>query len=229
MIGIMTVSHKRPRIDKAYCLMIDRIMKDYPGIFLPVSVVSIPEEAKLFQEHGIETYVYDNNPVSNKHNHILAKLRGRVTNILHLGSDDVIDNNYLDELLAHKDLDLVWGVGLYFLSSVKGIVRFWDMPFRNAAGPAKLMSAGLMDRCDWHIWEDGLNKGLDHSCYRVMEPHIQSKHIFRVQDVNGIMVDIKSDVNINPFERFAGVGKPISIGYLYNKLSLPEVEYLKSL
>jgi len=46
MIGILTVSHKRPKIDKAFCLMIDRIMKDYPGIFLPACAVSLPEEKK---------------------------------------------------------------------------------------------------------------------------------------------------------------------------------------
>jgi len=229
MIGILTVSHNRPKIDKAFCLMIARITKDYPGMFLPICAVSLPEEARTFEEHGIETYLYANNPVSNKHNYILGKLKDRVTHVLHIGSDDIINNNYLNELLKYKDNDLVWGVGLYFLSSSKGLVRFWDMPFRQAAGPAKLMSAELMDRCNWHIWEDGLDHALDHSCYRIMEPHIRTKHIFKAIDIDGIMVDIKSDVNINPFETFARIGKPVNIDYLYNRLSEPEVNYLKSL
>jgi hypothetical protein len=92
MIGILTVSHNRPKIDKAFCLMIARITKDYPGMFLPICAVSLPEEARTFEEHGIETYLYANNPVSNKHNYILGKLKDRVKHVLHMGSDDIINN-----------------------------------------------------------------------------------------------------------------------------------------
>jgi len=91
------------------------------------------------------------------------------------------------------------------------------------------MSAELMDRCHWHIWEDGLDHALDHSCYRVMEPHIKTKYIFKAIDIDGIMIDIKSDFNINPFETFARIGKPVNVDYIYSKLSEPEVNYLKSL
>jgi len=209
--------------------MIDRINRDYPGLFLPVCVVSVPEEAKLFEDHGVETYVYPNNPVSNKHNFILSKLAGRVSHVLYLGSDDIIDNNYINEMLKHKSKDLVWGIGLYFYEARSARVRFWDMPYRRVAGPAKLMAAKLLDKCDWHIWNDGIDHGLDHSCYRIMEPHIETKHIFRIKDVNGLMVDIKSEMNINPFSNFVRSGIPASAEAIYKRLSEHEVEYLHKL
>lgn len=229
MIGLLTVSHKRPKIDKAYCLMTDRIMKDYPGVFLPVCVVSLAQEAELFREHGIETYVYKNDPVSDKHNYIFKKLRGRVSGVLYLGSDDIIDNRYIDELLSNRDKDIVWGVGIYFYQADTGIARFWDAPYRHAAGPAKLISERLLDKCDWTIWKDGLNNRLDHDSYQIMEPFIESRHVFKVRDTGAVMIDIKSDFNINSFKTFAQMGIQIDAEFLYNKIGSSEADYLKLL
>ncbi|HLO59819.1 MAG TPA: hypothetical protein VK179_13810 [Bacteroidales bacterium] len=228
-IGLLTVAHKRPEVSKAYCLMVDRLMKDYPDIFLPVCAVSLQEDFDIFNSHGIETYIFPNDPVGAKHNFILGKLRDRVTHVLHLGSDDLINNNYVDELIKNAKNDLVWGVGLYFLSLRTGQARFWDMPYRNVAGPAKLISKRVLKAVDWKIWNDRLNKGLDHSCFSILEPHIKSRHIFQITDVNGLMVDIKGSYNINPFETFLRVGKEVDREHIYNKLPAAEVEYLKSI
>ncbi len=228
-IGILTVSHKRSRIDKCFCLMFDRLQASYPGLFLCVIAVSIEEEMKVFTDHGIEAYLYKNNPVGEKHNYVLKMLEGRCSHVLHLGSDDIIDNNFMNALIKGAEKDIVWGQGLVFYSVQDKKARFWDQPFRNVAGPAKLMRSELLDRVNWHIWDDAINKGLDHSCFLTMEPLISSKLVFQSNKVGGLLLDIKSEVNINPYHKFAKIGREVGLEYIYKRLSTPEVEYLKSL
>jgi hypothetical protein len=228
-IGLLTVSHKRPTIDRCYCLMVERLMVSFPGLFIPVVVVSIEEEKKTFEEFGIETYLYKNNPVGEKHNFILEKLRGRCTHVMHIGSDDIIDNNYAAMMIANSENDIVWGRGISFYSVKKKCARYWDEPYRNVAGPGKLISAGLLDRVNWHIWDDNVDQGLDHTAFKTMEPFIESRFVFNVKNADGLYVDIKSEVNINSYDRFAGCGKELGVDYIFNRISKKESDYLKSL
>ena len=229
MIGILTVSHNRPKIDEAYCLMIDRLTRDYPNTFLPIATVSVEEEMETFKNHGIEVYQYKNNPVGEKHNFTINKFRDRVSHIIHLGSDDIIDNNYINEILKHQGVNIAWGIGVYFYDTQNKVARFWDAPYRQVAGPAKIISAELLDKCNWHIWDDTINSGLDHSCWKGMLPHIGSQATFRVKDINGLMVDLKSETNINLYRPFSTIGNQIEAEFIYNKISKPEADYLRSL
>jgi hypothetical protein len=228
-IGLLTVSHHRPHIDKCYCLMVERLMRDYPGLFLPVAVVSEAEEMITFEDSGIETYQYKNNPVGEKHNFILNKLRGRVTHVLHLGSDNIIDNRFIDELLKGADCDIAWGRGIVFYSVRLKVARYWDSPYKVTAGPDKLISAELLDRVDWHIWDDTKDSSLDHSAFATLEPHIKTKYTFMARELGAMLVDIKSDVNINSFNQFCNCGTEIGVNYIYKKISTEESEYLKTL
>lgn len=223
----MTVSHNRPRIDKLWCLQIDRIMNDFPGIFLPIAGVSVPDEAETFREHGIETHIYKNNPVGEKHNHVLKKLKGRVTHVLHVGSDNVVCNNFIEEILRHLDKDIVWCLGVYFVLAGTWRARFWDLPYRDAPGPGKLMSAELIARCGWGVWDSTRDNRLDHTSYDIMKPHVKTLHTFKLMDAGALLIDFKSEVNINPYRSFSSVGIPVDVDSIYPRLSQAETDYLR--
>ena len=229
MIGIVTASHKRPEIDKLWCLSVDRMRLCYPGYFGVIAVVSEEEDRKVFEDHNIEVHTTDNNPLGTKHNFLFAKARGRFTHLLYIGSDDIIDNNYLDELLRHTDKDIVWGQGLTFYEVTSHRARFWDAPYKRVAGPAKLINAKVLDAIDWVAYIPEVNNNMETKSYALMEPFIKSVHTFKVEEVGGLMMDIKGKTNINSFKEFANVGREMSLQYIYDRLSKEEVDYFKTL
>jgi hypothetical protein len=108
------------------------------------------------------------------------------------------------------------------------IARYWEQPFKNMAGPGKLMSAALLDKVDWSPWGN-LDRGLERSCYQNLEPHIKTKSVFITMENKSLFMDIKSRVNINPFSSYINNGREMSLNYIYKRLSEEEVNYLKSL
>lgn len=228
-IGLLTISHNRPQIDKCFCLMVERLRNDFPDIFLPLCVVSIEEEKDIFEQYGVETYLFPNNPVGKKHNFGLDKLKGRCSHVFHIGSDDIVDNNYVVNLLKGSDKDITWGQGLVFYSVKFKTARYWEEPFRTIAGPGKLISAKLLNKANWHIWDDDIDKGLDNSAFQTLSPFIESKYVFITKPTKSLFVDIKSEVNINPYRGYANHGREIGLPYIFEKLSQKEVDYLKSL
>jgi hypothetical protein len=229
MIGIMTVSHKRPRIDEVYCLMIQRLMSHYPSLFIPVSVVSIEEEKTVFEKYGIETYIFENSPLGAKHNHAIGKLKGKVTHVLHLGSDNVIDDNYMNELLSHLDVDIVWGKGLVYYSSSNHRARLWEECYKQSPGPGRLMRTEILDKVNWQPWTEGLENGMDGNCYENIKPFIQTIHTFLIKDFKSLLMDVKSEMNMHPYNLFENNGRELNTDYIYSKLSIQESKYLQTL
>ena len=228
-IGLPIISHNRPQIDKCFCLMVDRLRNDYPDLFIPVAVVSLESDKLTFESHGIETHLYKNNPVGEKHNYCLSLLRDKCTHIFHVGSDDLVDNNYINEVIKYADRDIVWGRGLVFYSIKRKRARFWEEPFRNFAGPNKLVKAEILDQLDWHIWDDNIDRGLDHASSINLFTAVQTKHIIMIREIGGLFVDIKSEININSFDKYINNGREIGIDHLRKRLPANEWEYLQSL
>jgi hypothetical protein len=228
-IGILTASHKRPKIDKCFCLMVDRLRGSYPDLFTPICVVSLEEDRKVFEEHGFETFLYPNDPLGTKHNFLYSKAKGRFTHILYLGSDDIIDNNYVDELLRNADKDIVWGRGITFYSAQQQKARYWDAPYKWVAGPAKLISSKILDEVDWIACNPICKNDLEHRTWDILLPFIKTKHSFIVQNIGGLFMDIKSEVSMNPYQDFTNNGIEADLDNIYRKLSSKEVEYLKSI
>jgi hypothetical protein len=209
--------------------MIDRLRNDYPDLFVPIAVVSLESDKIVFEEHGIETHLYKNNPVGEKHNYCLRLFRDKCSHIFHVGSDDLVDNNYMNEVIKYADRDIVWGRGLVFYSIKRKAARFWEEPFRNFAGPNKLVSASILDQLDWHIWDDNIDRGLDHASSINLFTVVKTKHIIMIRNIGGLFVDIKSETNINSYEKYMNNGREIGIGHLQKRLPANEWDYLQSL
>jgi len=191
--------------------------------------VSLEEDKKVFEEHGIETYLYKNEPLGEKNNFAISKLRDRCTHVLHLGSDDVIDNTYVDQIIKYADNDYVWGQGLMFYSVKTKRIRFMEEANRSLGGPGKLIKAELLDKVNWHIWSDTLNAGLDKSCFEILTPYVKTVKRFSIANTKCMLLDIKSDVNINPFHLYMNCGKEIGFQYIVKRISKVESDYLQSL
>jgi hypothetical protein len=231
MIGILTSAYKRSHISKAFCLMIDRLLEDYSGLFLPVCIASLQEDRILFEEHGIETYIHQNRPLADKWNLGLSKLKGRVTHVMVIDSDDIVNNNYMDQLMANSDNDLVWCRGVYILcaekNSFRGLVRFWDAPYKTFGATAMLINGKLLDKTDWKIYKGTEDDMMGYNSHNFLLPHINSEYKFQLRETGSILLDIKSEESINRFKDYAGNGTETSFNVIISMFSKPEATYLK--
>jgi hypothetical protein len=232
-IGILTSAYKRPHISKAFCLMIDRLLRDYPDLFLPVCIASLEEDRALFEKHHIETYIHQNRPLAGKWNLGLSKFRGRVSHVMVIDSDDIVNNNYINQLLANSDNDLVWCRGVYILcaekNGFKGSVRFWDAPYKTFGATAMLISGKLLDKTDWKIYKGTEDDMMGYSSHEFLLPHITTEYKFQLRETGSILLDIKSEESINSFKDFIGSGMEVDFNTMLSMVSEKEADYLKLL
>jgi hypothetical protein len=233
-IGISTQVYGRKEINKAFCLMVDRLMNDFPDIFLPVAVYSIPGDEEVFINHGFECYPYKNQPLGEKFNHAIKQLRGRVSHVLYIDSDDLIDNSFVDNLIERSEADIARCMGVYFLSveagsPFRGKARFLDNTYRNYGATAVLYNARLLERTDWKIYQGFENDKMGYLSAEFMNPFIKTVEIFRLDNTKSILLDIKSRENMNPFSQFFATGIDIDPEDIFKRFSDIEVAYLKSL
>lgn len=233
MIGILTCAYKRPHISKAFCLMIDRLLWDYPGLFIPVCIASLAEDKALFDVYGIETYIHDNRPLAGKWNLGLSKLKDRVTHVMVIDSDDIVNNNYINQLIANADNDLIWCRGVYVLSaernSFKGRCRFWDAPYKTYGTTGILINGTLLDKTDWKIYEGTEDDRMGYNSHNYLLPHITTEYKFQLRETGSILLDIKSEDSLNNFKDYANNGIAIDFNLIASMFSEVEADYLKSL
>ena len=233
MIGILTTAYKRPQISKSFCLMIDRIMKDYPGKFLPMCIASLEEDRALFEAHNIETWIHENHPLAGKWNLGLSKLAGRVDHIIVIDSDDIINNNYIDQLLSNTGYDLVWCRGLYILcaeqNGFRGKVRFWDAPYKTFGATGMFINGSLLDKTGWRLYHGNEDNMMGYSSHNFLLPHITSEFKFNLRETSSVLLDIKSEGGIHGFSGYAGNGIGVDFDALVSMFSEREANYLRDL
>jgi len=229
-IGILTCVYKRPQISALFLLQIERLRKTYGDLFLPIAVVSTPEDEALFQKHNVETHMYANSPLGAKFQYGLYQLRDRVDAVMLMGSDDLIDNTMIDKLLKEEE-ELVWPIGLYITNTVgnkKGEVRLFDWFYKNYSSVGRLVKKSLLDRLDWRLWNGTELRAIDHSSHhRLLEGNPTLKMVNMMPE--SAILDIKSDVNINSYKRFSLGGKITNADYVFSKFSDLEKERLELL
>ncbi len=213
--------------------MIDRLLIDYPGLFIPVCITSLEEDRALFEEHNIETYRHQNRPLAGKWNLGLSKLTGRVTHVLIIDSDDLVNNNYIDQLIANSDNDLVWCRGVYILSvernGFKGKVRFWDAPYKDFGTTGVLINGKLLNKSDWKIYEGAEDDQMGYNSHKFLSPYIASESKFQLRETGSILLDIKSEESMHSFKDYAGSGIEVDLDTILSMFSEPESDYLKSM
>lgn len=233
-IGISTQAYKRKEINLAFCLMIERLQESFPDLFLPVCVYSIPGDNEIFEAYGIQCFQFENKPLGEKFNYGFQQLRGKVTHVFYIDSDDIVDNTFIENLISRSGADIARCMGVYFLCTDKntaynGKARFLNNTYRSYGATAVLYNANLLERTDWKIYQGFENDKMGYNSGEFMNPFIKTVEIFRLDDSGSMLLDLKSSTNMNSFTQFARTGVEIDPEFLYKKLSEKEVNYIKSL
>lgn len=225
MIGILTCAFGRPQISVLYCLQIKRIRESYGDLFHPVVVVSTKEDEALFNGYGIETHMYANSPLGAKFQHGLEQLRD-MDAVMLMGSDDLIDNTIIDKIISRSE-EVVWPIGLYMANTKGGEIRLFDWFYKAYSSVGRLVRRSVLDRLDWKLWSGKELRAIDHSSHmRLLMGGPTMKMVPMLPD--GVVMDIKSDMNINGYTRFSKGGKVVS-DEIMQGFSVDEREYFRKL
>lgn len=216
---------KRPEITELCFLGIER-MKTHPDYDIEVlSVLSEDEMKPLCEKYGVNWVEHDNEYLGRKKNFGLkACERFKFDYLMEIGSDDLIMNELLDLYKPYIGLHDLFGVkDIAYVDTETGACR--RLRSNGNYGAGRMISRSILEKMNFTLWQDDLKMGMDNnSTWRLLKYKTMFYH---VNSESPMLIDVKSDVNIWPFNHL--VGQPYDINLLFERLSEAEVDKLKSL
>jgi hypothetical protein len=200
---IVTGMWKRPEVFKIF----GQHYKDL-GIDVIVSGSEGKESEKLAKKYGFHYIEIENQPLATKMNATTLKAKELgYTHVICVGSDDLLSKELIDEYLKlmRKGYDYIGVTDFYFYEMESGKAAYWGgyrerHRLGHTAGAGRVISRTLLDEWDWKPWDDKDSKYLDNSMQTKLRSSLHPKTTFSLKEKGLLAVDIKSQVNMTPFE-----------------------------
>ena len=226
--GIITINSGRPKVFKLFCASMKRL-RTQVGIDFPVVCVSGIEDRKTCDEYGIGHVVQANKPVSRKFDTACKYMKQlQLDYIMVLGSDDILSTSLLKSLISemNKGISLIGIKELYFYGTEKQFKgKLLYIRLTTLAGVCRTIHRSILDKVDWMPWNADKNWGMDSLSMKRIRPYVTTQSV-----VEGIVVDVKSECNLNHFSYWQSkVKEPTPAKAFYDTLSDEELEILKSI
>lgn len=205
----------RHEIVRIWAKGVERIKRYWPeAIDIDVlCMVSTKEDEQLIKELGFRYVWAENKPLGKKHNEGLKGLKdGDWDYILQLGSDDLITNDYLHYALYGMQCgyDLFGVDRLYFADyKTKQACKF-DLSTQASVlvGAGRFISHKAVKKLNYKLWPDSVNRGLDMTSQANLATiGVEPIKLFTS---DYCVCDVKSDVNIWSFDRFAQYSEAVN-------------------
>lgn len=214
---------KRPEITEICFMGIDRLRKS--GLFPIEAFAVISEESMkpLCEKYGIGYCFHENLPVGRKKNFGLTEaMKLKWDYLVEIGSDDVLKNEYLEVIANNLGHPFVSINHFIYLNSEDGVCRRHRTS--NSFGLGRMFKRNVFERIGANIWEP-VNLGLDKSSLFFLGRNgILEK---RIRCENPVAIDIKSGINIWPFNYL--VGERHELEKTLEGLSEEEITAIKAL
>ncbi len=221
---------QRPEITEICFMGINRLKN--AGVFPIEAFAVISEESMipLCEKYGIKYCMHENLPVGRKKNYGLREsLKLEWDYLVEIGSDDVLYNSYLEVIKEHiGQWDLLTINNMIFLDSISGECLNYKTNQMSTQGRVigmgRVISRKAIEKIG-DLWSDKQNRGLDkESWFKIQFNGFRGKQI---QTDFPLGIDIKSDVNIWPYNPELGV--QLNIDDVLQELSIEEAQAIKSL
>lgn len=200
-------------------------MKTHPDYSIEtLAVISEDEMIPLCAKYGVHWVKYENFPVGRKKNFGLKKAKEFDFDFLmEIGSDDLVTNDLLTQYLDYVDKWKFFGVrDAAYIDSSSGACR--RLISNSTYGAGRMIHKSILELSGYSLWKDNISQAMDNnSVFSLMRKGIFYKQV-PPMDVPGV-IDIKSNVNIWPFNHF--LGKEYDIKNIYEKLSPKEIELIE--
>lgn len=211
-VSLVTCVWHRRELTRAFWVWAARLRRRWAishGIALDlVAGASNDEDAALASAAGARVVMHENAPLGGKFNAALLAARDAdPAMVLIMGSDDFFCDRTADALGDAVRADRSVGFrDLYYLDLATGVTRYlkgyrvksrWLEP----VGPGTLHRRELLDRLHWRLWDATRHHGMDNSRFATLKAHGAMPDLLWLTDIGATMVDVKSDVNLWPFDR----------------------------
>ncbi len=228
-VVVLTEIWKRHKLFNIFINGFNRIKRNTEHELILVTVGS---EGINFSKNHIE---HRNIPLSNKWQAGLKYAKSfNPDYVLMLGSDDLICSNLLDVYTyeMEKGIDLIGLTDCYFLDSRDLKFNYW-VGYRNhrigeSIGMARMLSKNILDKTNWNIWRNTINKGLDNEMMKTLRAVGFSEKIFNCKKEKIMALDVKSNINISNIKTYKDLIEE-DIKNLSNFIGNDEFEKLKKL
>lgn len=215
---------KRPKITEICFLGLKRLRKKFNLSVL--AVISEEEMKGLCERYGVDYVMTDNTYLGRKKNFGLKALKdSEFDYLLEIGSDDLI----LDELIEDYQTighDFFGIQDIAFYDTESGdCVRHQKKSTLYGAG--RMISRNLIEKFDFNLWDDKLNRGMDNSSHYKLCVKGKARYFQVPVGEHPKVLSLKSDVNLWPFNYFNG--RTYDPSPIFEKLSSEEVSRIKSL
>ena len=135
----------------------------------------------------------------------IAKELG-VDYVLCMGSDDILHPNTLLEYLKYmrSEIDFIGVTDFYFYDTTSRKSAYWGgyrEQYRSGhtCGAGRALSAALLEKWDWTIWDIKNNTMLDSAMQSNLASTEHTSIYFSLKTKGLYGLDIKSSVNMTPF------------------------------
>jgi hypothetical protein len=223
---LFTVTYKRPELTEYVFNYYENIKRELSNI-CNIHLICVGSDGKsgelLAHKYGFEYIEYPNEPVSQKHNKgALECKKYNPDGVIYFGSDDIISVNIIKHHIEclKNNIDFCGVSDVYFLTKDK--LGYWggyksdSGRYGEPVGPGKLYSNRLMTLLGWKPWGDiELNRTLDRVVTNNLKKHTYSSKIIKCSDVGGLLIDIKTNVNITDINDFV-YDKEYGVDYINN-------------
>lgn len=194
--------------------------------FKVMAVVSCASDLKWCYDRDIPVTPADNKPLGRKQNTGLQSLKDvDFDYICQLSSDLLLAKPELYLPAIKEGYDMIgFDRALFMDGKSKDAVRFIKGNNHKMIGACRLISKRVIEKCGWKLWDDDLNRNLDHSSQQRILRHGTYKVIKK-----DAVVGIKSDIQITSWKTIKRLGKEVDVQVVYDMLSEKEVELIKKL
>lgn len=226
-LGILTINYHRPHILRLWCAQIKRLRQDL-GIDFPAVVVSDDEDIPVCKAYDIVHITQQNKPVTEKWNTAIGYLKTvGATNCLILGSDDIVSSGFIRTTLdqCEQGKDLIGIKTIYFYcgqGTDKG--KMVVLQSKQFLGTGKTVSSRVLDQCDWRPWDVEKNWGMDAIASKTFSKYAKERTV-----IDGMVVDVKSLVNLNSFNIWGRRLPSVPAKEFHDILSEEELQILLAL
>ena len=196
MIVLNIAIYKRYKLTKIVLDYYRYLMTKYD-----LQIVVAGSEGNISEDiaKGLHYIEVENEPLTMKYNSMMKyskKLNPDA--VVLLGSDDIICENivkfYID-LVKNKESNVVGFNDLYFYLSEYGTLHHYKSPYQHF-GAGRFYPKSVLELTNYNGWEYHKNKGCDAENQRYLESfNVKFRSIY-LSDIDGFMVDVKSNFNI---------------------------------
>ena len=185
--------YKRHELEK---IVINRLIRQSNKFGFEIIIAGSEGRVSKRLAKGCHYIEIDNFPVSNKHNSLLVKAKQlNVDGVVLLGSDDMVSDSYIEFIYKQsKDEFNIIGLRDIFFYETRGKKSGHWLGYgssNQSVGAGRFFSKRILEACNWTLWSEGLNSGLDNDCAKRLSSKGIEDISFYMDKINAYCVDIK--------------------------------------